>query len=81
MKGSKIAVTIILVIFILFGWISAFKNLNSEDDSEYNKHIEMGKEYDSRKLHQKAINEYKAAIALKNKEEDYSLMLESYEKR
>ncbi len=81
MKGSKIAVVTVLAIFILFGWITAFKNFNAEDNSEYNKHIEMAKKYDSRGLYQKAIAEYKAAIDIVNNEEDYSLMFESYSKR
>lgn len=78
MKQSKL-VTILLIVLMLGGW--AVTLLGSDADEEYKEHIEAAEEYMERELYQKAIQEYEAAGAVQNSEQDCTAMLNAYEKR
>lgn len=80
MKQSKI-VTILLVVLIFCGWGTALLDSGNGGTKEYDDHIAMAKEYIERGLYQKAIEEYDAALSIKNTEEVWTAKLEAYANR
>ena len=80
MKQSKLVI-ILLVVLIIGGWGATLLATNSGEKKEYNGHIEMADEYMERGLYQKAIEEYDAALSIKNTEEIWTSKLSAYEKR
>lgn len=79
MKSFRTVMTIVLVLLIGMSWFSIVKGA-LDTSKEYKMHIQNGDEYYSRELYQKAINEYKQAIAIKNDDETEEKMLAAYEK-
>lgn len=80
MKQSKL-ITILLIILIVGGWLTALLDADNGKTEEYNAHIEMAEKYIERGLYQKAIEEYDAALLVKNTEELWTAKLDAYAKR
>lgn len=74
MKQSKL-ITILLIILIVGGWLTALLDADNGKTEEYNAHIEMAEKYIERGLYQKAIEEYDAALLVKNTEELWTAKL------
>lgn len=79
MKQSKLII-ILLIATMLGGWSVVLLDTDSEEKEEYEQHIGTADEYFERGLYQKAIEEYDAALQIKNTEELWTKKLEAYEK-
>lgn len=80
MKQSKLII-ILLIVLIIGGWGAALLATDSGKTKEYNSHIDMAEEYTGRGLYQKAIEEYDAALSIKNTEKVWTAKLDAYQKR
>ena len=80
MKQSKIAI-IVLACLVVLGWFSVLFAGDSGETEEYQAHLDQAEKYVDRTLYQKAIEEYDAALALKNTQEVWSDKLEAYRLR
>lgn len=79
MKSFRTIMTIILVALLGLSWFSQISGA-LKTGKAYNAFIQNGDEFYSKGLYQKAIEEYKQAIAIKNSSEMNEKMLEAYEK-
>lgn len=80
MKQSKLII-ILLIVLIIGGWGAALLGTNGGKTKEYNSHIDTAEEYAVRGLYQKAIEEYDAALSIKNTEKVWTAKLDVYQKR
>ncbi len=80
MKQSKLVI-IVLVVLIVGGWGTAILSSSNAETKEYNDHISVAEEYMDRKLYQKAIIEYDAALAIEDTEEVWTAKLSAYRMR
>ena len=71
-------ITIVLIVVIALGWLSAILAPRNKEEAEINGHIEQADDYVDRDLYQKAIEEYDAALNLRQDEHVWALKLESY---
>ena len=78
MKQSKTIVIVLLVVLMIGGWSSALLDTESGENAEYKSHVKVAKEYVSRGLYQKAIEEYEEAVSIQNLEKDWTSMLKAY---
>lgn len=84
MKLTRTIVSALLVILVIGGWTTCLLGIGSgaagEDGlptDDYKTCISKAEDYMNRSLYQKAVIEYSAAVSLKNKETDWSSLLEA----
>lgn len=80
MKQSNLVI-ILLIVLIIGGWGTALLSKGNGETEEYIAHMELADEYVKRGLFQKAIEEYDAALLIKDEEEVWTIKLDAYEKR
>ena len=71
-------ITIVLIVVIVLGWMSAILAPRNKEEAEINAHLGQAEDYVNRELYQKAIEEYDEALALKPDEHIMALKLEAY---
>lgn len=77
MKQTKL-VSVVLIALVVLSWLAALTTTLEGGGGEYKTHIEMAEEYVNRKLYQKAIEEYDAALAIKSTSEIWDAKLSAY---
>ncbi len=77
MKNSTL-ITVMLIVLMALGWTSALLAPRNKEQEEINSHIIQAEDYIDRQLYQKAIEEYDAALAVRNDEHIWGLKLDAY---
>lgn len=81
MKQEKILISILLVALCLGAWYQTFAGTASKNQKQYKQSITAASEYMDRGLYQKAAEEYKKALAVKDSEKVWSELLSAYANR
>ena len=84
MRGHRTLTAGILVVLVVFGWIFYLFNWGISDREDritqsYRQALNLAEDYAERRLWQKSILEYDAAIELRNREEDRAAQLTVYQ--
>lgn len=77
MKNSTL-ITVMLIVLMALGWTSALLAPRNKEQVEINSHITQAEDYVDRQLYQKAIEEYDAALAIRNDEHIWGLKMDAY---
>jgi hypothetical protein len=80
-KNTKLLVTVILIVLVVFGIFSIILSNVKSGKKDYNEALSLAENYMSRGLYQLAIEEYDKAIAVKDSEELRNAVLDAYAKR
>lgn len=77
MKNTTL-ITVLLIVLMALGWTSALLAPRNKEQEEIDSHISQAEEYEDRQLYQKAIEEYDAALKMRNDEHIWALKLDAY---
>lgn len=80
MKSIKLIAIIAAVVFVAIGWVSVLSDTGSELIA-YNNAIKTAESLVGEGLYQRAILEYKEALTYNSSENNWTKMLDAYEKR
>ncbi len=78
MKKTHLLTTVILIVAIAFGWLTALTGIGDSASSEYKQNIQQAQDYFSRGLFQKAAEAYESVVAAKGTIENWVALLDSY---
>ena len=77
MKNS-VGITVLFIVLISLGWISLLLTPRNKVENEIKAHVDQAEDYVNRELYQKAIEEYNAALKIREDERIWELKLDAF---